>query len=388
MSSSSWLAHPVAIPFNKPYLAGRELLYMEQAVRAGHISGDGPFTRRCSQWLTQRYGFGRALLTTSGTDALELAALLCRIEPGDEVIVPSYTFVSTANAFVLRGARIVFADSGPDSPHLDAEQLAALITPRTRAIVPVHYAGMGCQLDLIADLAQRHGLWVVEDAAQAINGYFQDRPLGTWGQLAAFSFHETKNISAGEGGMLAVNEAALQARAEIIREKGTNRAAYFRGEVDKYTWVDVGSSFLPSDLTAAFLWGQLEELDHIQARRSQLWQLYYQALQPLQTAGVARLPVVPAGASNNAHLFYLVCRSLAERSRLIEHLRRHGILAVFHYQSLHRSPFFAPHHDGRPLPHADRYSDCLVRLPLFHELSEADVLRICELVTDCLLGRT
>lgn len=357
---------------------------MQAAIREGHISGDGRFTHQCHRLLEQRYGFGRALLTTSGTAALEMAALLIDIRPGDEVIMPAYTFVSTANAFVLRGARIVFADSRPDTPHLDATTLPALITPRTRAIVPVHYAGLAADMTAIMALSQQHGLTVIEDAAQAINGYYHARPLGSIGQLAAFSFHETKNIIAGEGGLLAINDKQFATRAEVMRDKGTNRAAYFRGQVDAYTWVDVGSSFLPSDLTAAYLWGQLENLDEIQARRLRLWQLYYEQLRPLQARGVAQLPVVPAGSSNNAHLFYLVCRSLAERTGLIRHLAQHGILAVFHYQSLHRSAYYAPQHDGRPLPHADRYSECLVRLPLFHELPEAAVRRICRLVREYL----
>ncbi|UOR06874.1 dTDP-4-amino-4,6-dideoxygalactose transaminase [Hymenobacter aerilatus] len=370
------------IPFSKPYLSGREFQYMEQAVRSGKISGDGLFTQKCHAFFEQELGFQKALLTSSGTDALEMAALLLDIQPGDEVLVPSYTFVSTANAFVLRGARIVFVDSTAEHPNLDVKQLEALITPRTRAIVPVHYAGMACDMDAILAVAARHNLAVVEDAAQAIDSFYRGRPLGSLGTLGAFSFHEAKNIIAGEGGLLTVNDPTLVRRADIIREKGTNRAAFFRGEVDKYTWLEPGSSFLPSDLTAAFLWAQLENMTCIQQRRHLLWQRYDAALRVPLAAQQVGLPVVPAYATNNAHMYYLTCRSLAERTALIAHLARQQVLLVFHYLSLHRSPFYAPYHDGRTLPWADYYTDHLVRLPLYYELAEADQDRIAEAILE------
>ena len=359
-----------AIPFNKPYLSGKETAYIEEAVRSGKISGDGLFTKRCHQFFEERFGFHKVLLTTSCTDALEMAAILLDLQPGDEVIVPSYTFVSTPNAFVLRGAKIVFADSTALNPTIDAAAIEALVTPRTRAIVPVHYAGIACDMDAIQAVATRHGLAVVEDAAQAIDSYYNGKPLGSLGELAAFSFHETKNIISGEGGMLAINDPRFAQRAEIIREKGTNRSSFFRGEVDKYGWVDMGSSFLPSDIIAAFLYAQLENLDQIQDQRKALWQVYYTALSSLSKYGVG-VPNLPAYATNNGHMFYLTCTSLAERTALIEHLREQQILPVFHYLSLHKSPFYADKHDGRELPWSDFYTDCLVRLPLYYELTPA-----------------
>ena len=368
-----------AIPFNKPYFSGLETRYIEQAVRSGKISGDGLFTRRVHDYFEQQLGFGRALLTTSCTDALELAALLLDIRPGDEVLMPSFTFVSAANAFVLRGARVVFVDSTPLNPNLDADALAALVTPRTRAIVPVHYAGIACDMDAVLAVARQHQLAVVEDAAHAIDSYHRGLPLGSLGQLGTFSFHETKNIIAGEGGLLAINDPQYAARAEVMREKGTSRSAFFRGEVAKYSWVDVGSSFLPSDIIAAYLWAQLENLADIQQRRRAIWEHYAQALAPLAARGVG-LPQVPAYATSNGHLFYLVCRSLAERTDLIAELRRRGIMAVFHYVPLHSSPYYAPQHDGRALPWADHYGDCLVRLPLFYELTAAEQNHIIDAV--------
>ena len=361
------------IPFNKPYLSGPETQYIEEAVRSGKISGDGIFTKRCHQFFEQQLGFQKVLLTTSCTDALEMAAILLDLQPGDEVIVPSYTFVSTPNAFVLRGAKIVFADSTALNPNLDATALEALVTPRTRAIVPVHYAGIACDMDAIQAVATRHGLAVVEDAAQAIDSFYKGRALGTIGELAAFSFHETKNIISGEGGMLAINDPRFAQRAEIIREKGTNRSSFFRGEVDKYGWVDMGSSFLPSDIVAAFLYAQLEHLTDIQARRKAIWQTYFDAFAPLAAQGVGR-PVLPDYSTNNGHMFYLICRSLQERTDLIEHLRSLQVFPVFHYLSLHTSPYYANKHDGRALPWADHYTDCLLRLPLYYEL-HADLQR-------------
>jgi dTDP-4-amino-4,6-dideoxygalactose transaminase len=368
------------IPFNRPYLSGNEIEYIRDAVASGKISGDGAFTRKCHQYFESRYGFGKALLTTSCTDALEMAAILCDLQPGDEVIAPSYTFVSTVNAFVLRGAKIVFADSEEANPNIDWRQLESLVTSRTRIIIPVHYAGVACDMDAILDLARTRDLLVVEDAAQSIDSFYKGRPLGSIGTFGAFSFHETKNIISGEGGMLAINDPRYMARAEIIREKGTNRAAFFRGEVDKYNWVDIGSSFLPSEITAAFLYAQLENLEAIQARRLELWHLYARLLAPLEASGAVKLPAIPADATNNAHMFYIVCGSLDERSGLIEHLKKRDIMSVFHYLSLHRSPFFQGRHDGRTLPNADRFTDCLLRLPMFVGLSNDDVECIGEAI--------
>jgi len=374
------------IPFNKPFIAGRELGYIAEAVANGKLSGNGAFTKRCQKWFEERYGFGKCLLTTSGTDALEMAAMLCRVGPGDEVIVPSYTFVSTALAFIRQGASIVFADSGARHPNVDASKLESLVTERTKVVVPVHYAGCACDMDSIMDIATRHGLLVVEDAAQAVDAWHvgrdgKRRALGSIGHVGCFSFHETKNVIAGEGGMIAVNDPAMARRAEILWEKGTNRAEFFRGEVNKYGWVDVGSSFLPSELTAAFLWGQLEHLDSIQAKRRRLWEMYREELSHEKRDDFA-LPEIPPWATNNAHCFYLVCRDLETRTRLIARLKERGILAVFHYLSLHSSPFFAPKHDGRPLPECDRYADTLVRLPLYHDLEEDDVREICRIVRE------
>lgn len=369
------------IPFNKPYLSGNETQYIVEAVKLGKISGNGIFTQRCHQFFQARYRFPKVLLTTSCTDALEMAAILADIQPGDEVIVPSYTFVSTALAFVRQGASIIFADSSPEHPNLYVHQLEALITPRTKAIVPVHYAGIACDMDPLMTLANRYNLLVIEDAAQAIDGYYKGKPLGSIGHLAAFSFHETKNIISGEGGMLVINDERFAKRAEIIWEKGTNRSEFFRGEVDKYGWVDLGSSFLPSEIVSAFLFAQLENLDDIQQRRIALWNYYYRALEPLANMGAFRLPVLPDYATNNAHLFYIICQHTDDRSRLIDALKAEGILAVFHYQSLHRSSYYQDKHDGRDLVFADIYADCLVRLPLFYELSFADIDRIVNLIS-------
>ncbi|MFG6413869.1 dTDP-4-amino-4,6-dideoxygalactose transaminase [Roseateles sp. DC23W] len=377
---------PTPIPFNKPYLHGRELVYIAQAVASGKISGDGVFTQKCHRFFEERYGFRKTLMTTSCTDALEMCALLLDVREGDEVIVPSFTFVSSANAFALRGAKIVFADSAADNPNLDVDTLAALITPRTRAIVVVHYAGVACDMDPILALAARHGIVVVEDAAQAIDSFYKGRPLGSLGALAAFSFHETKNVIAGEGGLLALNDMRYADRAEVIREKGTNRSAFFRGDIDKYGWVDIGSSFLPSDIISAYLFAQLENLDAIQARRKALWQRYHDRLaEPLAAIGIG-LPSIPAYATNNGHMFYLVCNHLEQRTGLISALRAEGIHAVFHYQSLHESPFFKARHDGRPLPQTTRYADCLVRLPLYYELADVDVDRISDTIVRHLTG--
>ena len=367
-------------PFNKPHLTGKEAHYMYQAVSNGKLSGNGEFTKRCQRFFEEKYGFKKCLLTTSCTDALEMAAILCDIKPGDEVIVPSYTFVSSALAFVRQGAKIVFADSMKRNPNIDAELIESLVTPRTKVIVPVHYAGVACDMDSIMQIAEKYNLLVVEDAAQAIDSYYKGRPLGTIGHLSAFSFHETKNVISGEGGMLGVNDECFIRRAEIIWEKGTNRAEFFRGEVNKYGWCDIGSSFLPSEVVAAFLWAQLEALDDIQTKRKQLWDKYYELLKPLADKGRFRLLDIPEYATNNAHMFYLVCNSLQERTDLIGKLKENDILAVFHYLSLHRSEYYKDKHDGRALPECDRYADCLVRLPMYYELSEDDVKKICDCV--------
>jgi dTDP-4-amino-4,6-dideoxygalactose transaminase len=372
------------IAFSKPKTGSRELEYIGQAIAAGKLSGDGPFTQRCQKLLQEQYGFHRVLLTTSCTDALELSALLLDIKPGDEVIVPSFTFVSTANAFALRGAKLVFADSLGDHPNMDCGRLEELITPRTRAVVPVHYAGAACDMDAVMALADRHGLSVVEDAAQAIDGYYKGRPLGSIGHSAAFSFHETKNLSCGEGGAIVVNDEKAAARAEIMREKGTNRSAFFRGEVDKYSWVDLGSSFLPSDILAAYLLAQLESLREIQDHRVALWNRYAANLGDWVGEFGVELQRTPAGATNNAHMFYLVFESLEQRTAVQSHLRSEGISASFHYLSLHTSTYFSGLHDGRPLPNSDRYSDCLLRLPMHGTLTLADVDRVTEALSTAL----
>jgi dTDP-4-amino-4,6-dideoxygalactose transaminase len=373
------------IPFNKPYLTGKEAHYIYDAVYTGKLSGNGKYTNLCQDYLKNRYGFGKCLLTTSCTDALEMAAILINIEPGDEVIMPSYTFVSTANAFILRGAKIIFADSRPDHPGIDEDSIEKLITPKTKAIVPVHYAGVACDMDIIMDLADRYGLYVIEDAAQAIDSYFVSadgtkKALGSIGHLAAFSFHETKNIIAGEGGMLAINDPKFMERAEIIWEKGTNRSAFFRGEVDKYGWVDMGSSFLPSELVAAFLWAQLENLDQIQLKRLNHWNDFYDGLKNWANENNIQLPNIPSFASNNAHMFYLVCQDLQQRTELIDKLKKNNILAVFHYLSLHNSPFYSDKHDGRTLEITDRISDTLIRLPLYYELSKENIHSIIKTI--------
>ena len=369
----------MSIPFNKPYMTGKETEYIRQAVESGKISGNGVFTKRCQKFFETGYGFRKCLLTTSCTDALEMAAILTGVGPGDEVIVPSYTFVSSALAFVRTGAKIVFADSRADQPNIDADQIESLITSHTKVIVPVHYAGVACDMDAIMEIANRHNLLVVEDAAQAIDSFYTGkdgirRPLGSIGHLAAFSFHETKNIISGEGGLLVVNDERFIRRAEIIWEKGTNRAEFFRGEVNKYGWVDTGSSFLPSEIVAAFLWAQLENLDSIQHRRKEIWNSYHVALRPMAEKGLFSLPLVPDYATNNAHMFYVLFPDLVKRTDFIAKMKERDILCVFHYLALHDSEFYRGKHDGRPLPNCDRYADCLVRLPLYYELDPELVL--------------
>jgi dTDP-4-amino-4,6-dideoxygalactose transaminase len=373
------------INFNKPYLTGKEAHYMYDAVYSGKLSGNGKYTHLCHSFFEEHYGFKKCLLTTSCTDALEMASILCDIQPGDEVIVPSFTFVSSANPFVLRGAKLVFADSMLNHPNLDVSYLENLITTRTKVIVPVHYAGTACQMDTIMVLAEKYNLWVVEDAAQAIDSFYidsfgQKKPLGSIGHLAAFSFHETKNIISGEGGMLTINDSKLINRAEILWEKGTNRSAFFRGEVDKYGWVDIGSSFLPSEIISSFLWAQLENIDIIQKRRKEIWNLYFHELQDWSFENNVLLPDVPTYSTNNAHIFYLVCPSLKFRSRLIEVLKDKGIMAIFHYISLHSSEYYKEKHDGRVLVQSDKYTDTLLRLPLFYELRNSEVIEIVEAI--------
>ena len=363
------------IPFNKPYLTGKETVYISEAVESGKISGNGMFTQKCQHFFEQTVGCEKALLTTSCTDALEMAALLLNIKEGDEVIMPSYTFVSTSNAFVLRGAKIIFADSRADNPNIDETKIESLITNKTKAIVVVHYAGVACEMNAIMDIAERHNLFVVEDAAQAIDSFYYGKPLGSIGHMGTFSFHETKNIQCGEGGVLLINDPQFCERAEIIWEKGTNRSAFFRGDVDKYGWVDIGSSFLPSEITAAFLWAQLENLQRIQKKRKSIWNAYYNHFSSDRFDGEFRLPQIPDGCTNNAHMFYLVSNSNEDRARLIEFYKSKDICSVFHYLSLHKSPFYKNKHDGGTLENSDRFSDCLLRLPMYYEL---DVNRVID----------
>ncbi len=362
------------IPFNKPYLSGKEIHYIKDAISSGHISGNGLFTKKCQTYFESRWGFKKTLLTTSCTDALEMCAMLLDIQPGDEVIIPSYTFVTTALAFVRQGATIIFADSRVDHPGINEDEIESLITPKTKAIVVVHYAGVACNMDKVMALAHKHQLYIVEDAAQAIDSYYTGkdgvkRPLGSIGHLGTFSFHETKNIQCGEGGLLAINDERFLKRAEIIWEKGTNRAEFFRGEINKYGWVDTGSSFLPSELNAAFLFAQLENLEAIQNRRKEIWQWYNTHVQELWGHQYEfATPYMPSYATNNAHMFYLVFKDPAERTRFIADLKLKNIHTVFHYQSLHKSAYYNNKHDGRDLLNSDRYTECLVRLPLFYEL--------------------
>jgi len=372
------------IPFNKPFIIGAELEYIAQAVREGHLSGDGPYTKRCHRWLEERLGAGRALLTHSCTAALEMAALLCDLKPGDEVIMPSFTFVSTANAFVLRGAVPVFVDVRADTFNLDERLAGAAVTPRTKAIVPVHYAGVACEMDTLMSMARERGLLVVEDAAQGVLAEYKGRKLGAIGHLGCLSFHETKNVISGEGGALLVNDERLVARAEIIREKGTNRSQFFRGEVDKYSWVDIGSSYLPSELVGAFLWAQLEHADRINAKRKTLCAAYRQGLDPLARRGAMALPQSePPGVKGNSHMFYILLKDLATRTRLIAHLKARGIHSVFHYVPLHSSP--AGRKFGRPagpMTVTDGVSERLLRLPLYYDLTEAEVAGIVAAIAE------
>jgi dTDP-4-amino-4,6-dideoxygalactose transaminase len=367
------------VPFNTPYLTGKETNYISKAAHNLKLSGNGPFTHKCQTFFEQNFGIKKALLTSSCTDALEMSALLLNIKPGDEVIMPSYTFVSTANAFVLRGATIVFCDSRSDHPGIDESKIEALITPKTKAIVPVHYAGVACDMDVIMDIAKRHNIFVVEDAAQAIDSYYKNQSLGSIGHLGTFSFHETKNIISGEGGLLSVNEEKFIERSEIIWEKGTNRSAFWRGEVDKYGWVDIGSSFLPSELTAAFLWAQLESMNEIQNNRINIWNRYYEGLQELRAFGV-NLPYIPSYATNNGHMFYFVCNTGTERNQLLQYLKSNEIGAVFHYLSLHKSPYFEGLYSGNELINSDKYTERLIRLPFYNNLDTYDQTKVIDTV--------
>jgi dTDP-4-amino-4,6-dideoxygalactose transaminase len=366
------------IPFNKPFIIGKELDYIRQAVESGKISGDGQFSRKCQQFFQDKFGFKKVLLTTSCTDALEMAAILLDIKEGDEIIMPSFTFVSTANAFVLRGAKIVFADIEAHTLNLELENLEKLITKKTRAIVVIHYAGVACDMEKLMAISKKHDLFLVEDAALSIGSNYKGKPLGSFGHLSAYSFHETKNIISGEGGALIINDERFIERAEIIREKGTNRSKFFRGETDKYNWVDIGSSFLPSEIISAFLFAQLEHLQDILKQRIRLWERYYLKLKPLEEKNKIKLPYIPEYANKNGQLFYILCKDLKERTSLIKYLENKKIKAVFHYLPLHLSPYYLDKHDGRELPVSVNFSDRILRLPLFYSLNEKDQFYIIE----------
>jgi len=367
------------IAFNNAFITGKETNHIIEAVKKGKISGNGDYSKLCHKFFKTHLNNQINLCTTSCTDALEMTAILTEIKPGDEVIMPTYTFVSTANAFILRGAKVVFVDSRKDHPGMDEELVEDIITEKTKAIVVVHYAGVACDMDKVLEIAKRYNLIVIEDAAQAVDGFYKGKPLGSIGDLGCFSFHETKNIQCGEGGLLSVNNAAYKERAEIIWEKGTNRSAFWRGEVDKYNWVDVGSSFLPSEINMAFLFSQLEELGSIQKKRKEIWNQYFESLEKLTDLSVS-LNHIPKYATNNAHMFYLVCRNGKERSKLIEYLKQNDINAVFHYMCLHDSPYYKNKHDGREMPRAKRYEERLVRLPLWPGLTQKQVERVIKAV--------
>ena len=369
------------IPFNKPYFSGRELKYLEEVCHSTTMSGNGDFTKKCHTFFEQKYGFKKCLLATSGTDALEMCAMLCNLKPGDEVIVPSYTFVSTALAFLREGAKVVFADSSAENPNMEVEQIEPLINEKTKVIAVVHYAGVACDMDAIMALAEKHNLLVVEDAAHCIDSFYKGRPLGSIGHLGAFSFHETKNISSGEGGMCVINDERFVRRSEIIWEKGTNRAEFYRGMVNKYGWVDMGSSFLPSEFNAAYLWAQLEQLDDIQGKRKHIWNRYFEGLNG-KIGNEVKLPYIPEYATNNAHMFYLLCPSLEYRTALMKFLKENDVQTTFHYLPLHSSKYYEDKHDGRELPNCDRYCDTLVRLPLFYELSDMEIDKIVKLIVE------
>lgn len=372
----------MTIPFNKPFLSGKETSYIVEAINRGNLSGNGLFTKKCHQLFKKRYGFQSVFLTTSCTDALEMTALLMNLQADDEVIVPSFTFVSTANAYKLRNANVVFADSSSSHPNVNAAAIERCITPKTKACVVVHYAGCACDMDPIIALAKKHNLLLVEDAAHAIDGTYKGKPLGTLGDFATFSFHETKNIICGEGGMLVVNNLQFRQRAEIIWEKGTNRAAFFRNEIDKYEWIDLGSSFLPSELCSAFLFAQLETIDKIQAQRLRVWRYYYSRLSALSEKHGIDLPTIPKYASENGHLFYLICTDNEQRNSLIQFLKNREITAIFHYLPLHLSPYYTSQHKIVSLPNAERFAECIVRLPLYYEITDAEMEFVADSVEE------
>ncbi|MEZ6146242.1 MAG: dTDP-4-amino-4,6-dideoxygalactose transaminase [Planctomycetaceae bacterium] len=373
------------IPFNKPFIAGKELYYIAEAVTFGNIAGDGHFTKSCSRFFEERFRIPKVLMTPSCTAALEMAALLCEFEPGDEVIVPSYTFVSTVSAFVREGAKPVFVDIRPDTLNIDESQIEQAITEKTRAIVPVHYAGVGCEMDRIMEIAERHNLLVIEDAAQGVNASYKGRALGSIGHLGSFSFHETKNYICGEGGALCINDERFIERAEILRDKGTNRQRFFRGEVDKYTWVDVGSSYVPSEICSAFLYGQLELLDTIAERRRQIYASYRRQLAPLADAGLLKLPQIPEECQCNYHMFYILLPTREARDRLMDGLRAEGITAVFHYIPLHSSPMGVRLETHRTqLPQTDDLSGRLLRLPLFYSIEDREIEHVVRTISDLL----
>ena len=370
------------IPFNKPYLPWISIKNILQSAIGGSLAGNGMFTKKCHSFFEQRFGFKKVLLTTSCSDALEMAAILCNLLPGDEVIMPSFTFMSTANAFLLRGAKVVFADTLSDIPNIDPDEIEKLITPKTKAVVVVHYSGVACKMEQIIEICKKHKLFLVEDAAHAIDSYYNGKPLGSLGDFGTFSFHETKNIISGEGGLLIINNEGKRKRAEIIWEKGTNRAAFYRGEVDKYGWVDIGSSFLPSDVIGAYLFTQLNLLDRIQNRRKKVWNTYHELLQPLEEKGYIKRPVIPAFATVNGNLYYLLVSSADERDKLIIYLKQHGINAVFHYLPLHSSLYYKDKHDGRELPNTQKFSDCIVRLPFYYGLKKSQITYIVDKVNE------
>ncbi|MFZ4520175.1 MAG: dTDP-4-amino-4,6-dideoxygalactose transaminase [Bacteroidales bacterium] len=361
------------ILFNKPYIPWISLWHLIRGTFSGTIAGNGTYTKKCHRFFEDRFGFNKVLMTTSCSDALEMSALLCRIGPGDEVIMPSFTFMSTANAFIIRGAKVVFADTLPDVPNIDPRAIEPLITPRTKAIVVVHYSGLACDMDTIMEIAARHNLFVVEDAAHAIDSFYRGKPLGSIGHFGTFSFHETKNIISGEGGLLIINQPEFAKRAEIIWDKGTNRAAFYRGEIDKYGWVDIGSSYLPSDSVAAFLFTQISRFDRIQSKRKKVWWNYYEALHSLEESGRLKRPVVPDYATVNGNIFYITLQTPETRDKLMAFLKARGINALFHYLPLHSSPYFIDKHDGRELPNTDMFSSCILRLPFYNSLKKSQI---------------
>lgn len=368
------------IPFNKPHLTGKEIEYITKAVENGKIAGDGSYTRRCERLLEKRYGYLKCKLTSSGTDALEMAAILTNVGEGDEVIIPSFTHASTANAFVMRGANILFADSNADNPCIDAGTIEKLVTPRTKVIVAVHYAGIACDMDSIRSIANKHQLLIVEDCALGLDSFYKKRPLGGIGHLAALSFHESANVQCGEGGMLVINDEQFLDRAEIIWQKGTNLTACMEGKADRYQWLDIGSSFMPSDIVAAFLLSQLESIDDIQATYKHTWEAYYNALLPLEKEGILELPKIHKHTTYNWQKFYIISRNAQERQELISALKARDTHPLLHYQALHHSPFYRQHHDGRPLPNAERYSDNLLRLPYYFSLTQEEIEKVVSII--------